>query len=257
MIQRSTWIAFYSLLSKEVIRFMRIWIQTLVPPAITMTLYFVIFGELIGSRVGMMDKYPYVQFIAPGLIMMAVITSSYANVSSSFFSAKFQRSIEELLVAPVPVSVIILGYTVGGVMRGVLVGGIVTCVASFFIPLIFHNILYVLLTVFMTSMLFALAGLLNAVFAKSFDDINLIPTFILTPMTYLGGVFYSLKLLPEFWQFVSQLNPIVYIINAFRYGFLGISDVRIEVAFSLLVLFTLILYFICYFLIQKGIGLKN
>lgn len=257
MIREQQLICFYSLLSKEIIRFMRIWIQTLVPPAITMTLYFVIFGELVGSRVGMMGNYPYVQFIAPGLIMMSVITSAYANVASSFFSAKFQRSVEELLVAPVPIPIMIFGYVMGGVTRGILVGVIVTLVAAFFVPLEFHHVGYVLITLVMTAMLFALAGLVNAVFAKTFDDINLIPTFVLTPLTYLGGVFYSLSLLPEFWQYVSRLNPIVYIVNGFRYGFLGVSDVPINIAFSLLALFIIALYGICHLLIKRGIGLRS
>lgn len=257
MIKNDVYIAFDSLLSKEVIRFLRIWVQTLVPPAITMTLYFVIFGQLVGSRVGMMDNHPYVQYIAPGLIMMSVITSAYANVSSSFFSAKFQRSIEELLIAPVPTYAIIWGYAMGGITRGVLVGLIVTLVASFFVPLQFHHTAVLLLTLLMTATLFSLAGLINAVFAKTFDDISLIPTFVLTPLTYLGGVFYSLSLLPDFWQLVSRLNPIVYMVNAFRYGFLGISDVPVSISFTLLCGFILVLYGICWWLIEKGVGLKN
>ena len=219
------WIAFKSILTKEVTRFTRIWVQTLVPPAITMSLYFIIFGNLIGSRLGLMHGVSYMEFIVPGLIMMSVITNSYANVASSFFSAKFQRNIEEMLVAPVPNYVIILGFVAGGVARGLCVGAIVTGVSLFFVPLQVHDPLAVFVTLLLTAILFSLGGLLNAVFAKSFDDVSIIPTFVLTPLTYLGGVFYSIQLLPPFWQGLSHVNPIIYMVNAFRYGFLGISDV--------------------------------
>ena len=192
------WIAFKSILIKEITRFGRIWVQTLVPPAITMTLYFVIFGNLIGGRIGQMHGVSYMEFIVPGLIMMSVITNSYANVASSFFSAKFQRNIEELLVAPVPNYVIILGFVAGGVARGLCVGGIVTAVSLFFVPLQVHDPLAVCVTLLLTATLFSIGGLINAVFAKSFDDVSIIPTFVLTPLTYLGGVFYSIELLPPF-----------------------------------------------------------
>lgn len=198
------YIAFKSILAKEVSRFTRIWIQTLVPPAITMSLYFVIFGNLIGSRIGDMGGFSYMEFIVPGLIMMSVITNSYSNVASSFYSAKFQRNVEELLVAPVPNYIIIAGYVGGGVARGLCVGLIVTLVSLFFVPLQIHHLFSVCVTVLLTSILFSLGGLINAVFAKSFDDISIIPTFILTPLTYLGGVFYSITLLPPFWQGVSR-----------------------------------------------------
>lgn len=221
------WVALKTIWRKEITRFMRIWIQTLIPPVITMSLYFIIFGNLIGNRIGEMGGVGYMQFIVPGLIMMSVITNSYANVSSSFFGAKFQKSIEELLVAPVPTHVIIAGFVGGGVARGVLVGILVTLVSLFFVPLQIHSWFMIIATLLMTSILFSLAGLLNALFAKSFDDISIIPTFVLTPLTYLGGVFYSLTLLPAFWQAVSKLNPIVYMISGFRYGFLGISDVSL------------------------------
>ena len=200
------WIAFKSILIKEITRFARIWVQTLVPPAITMTLYFVIFGNLIGSRIGSMHGVSYMAFIVPGLIMMSVITNSYANVASSFFSAKFQRNIEELLVAPVPNYVIILGFVAGGVARGLCVGAIVTAVSLFFVPLQVHDPLAVGVTLLLTAILFSLGGLINAVFAKSFDDVSIIPTFVLTPLTYLGGVFYSISLLPPFWQTVSLVE---------------------------------------------------
>ncbi|KKC99884.1 MULTISPECIES: ABC transporter permease [Photobacterium] len=251
------WIAFQSLISKEVNRFARIWVQTLVPPAITMTLYFIIFGSLIGSRIGEMGGFTYMEYIVPGLIMMSVITNSYSNVASSFFSAKFQHNIEELLVAPVPNFVIIAGYIGGGVLRGLGVGVIVTAVSLLFVDLQIAHLGVIIATVMMTSIVFSLGGLINAVFAKTFDDISIIPTFVLTPLTYLGGVFYSLNLLPEFWQWVSKLNPIVYMVNAFRYGFLGVSDVGIGTAFSVLLAFVVALYALAHYLISKGIGLRS
>ncbi len=252
------WNAFKSLLSKEIHRFTRIWVQTLVPPAITMTLYFLIFGSIIGSRIGTMEGFSYMQFIVPGLIMMSVITNSYSNVASSFYSAKFQKSIEELLVAPVPNYVIIAGYVMGGVTRGLLVGTIVTTVSLFFIDeLQVHDWMIVVATVFMTSVLFSLGGLINAIFAQSFDDISIIPTFVLTPLTYLGGVFYSISLLPEVWQWVSKINPVVYMVNAFRYGFLGISDVSVATSFGVLTLFVVSLYAIAHYLISKGRGIRS
>lgn len=250
-------IALLSILYKEIHRFLRIWVQTLVPPAITISLYFVIFGTLIGSRIGEMGGFSYMEFIVPGLIMMSVITNSYSNVASSFFSAKWQRNVEEMLVAPVPNWVIVAGYVGGGMCRGMLVGTIVTLVSLFFVDIQIHNIWVIIITVLLTSAVFALGGLINAIFAGSFDDISIIPTFILTPLTYLGGVFYSISLLPEFWQSVSQVNPIVYMVNAFRYGFLGISDVSIWVAFAVILTFVATLYTIAMVLISKGIGLRS
>ncbi|MBW3694155.1 ABC transporter permease [Vibrio sp. T187] len=251
------WTAFCSLLTKEVNRFTRIWVQTLVPPAITMTLYFIIFGSLIGSRIGEMNGFSYMEYIVPGLIMMSVITNSYSNVASSFFSAKFQKNIEELLVAPVPNYVIIFGFVMGGVVRGLLVGTIVTFVSLFFVDLQVEHWGVIVATVFLTSVVFALGGLINAVFARTFDDISIIPTFVLTPLTYLGGVFYSISLLPDFWQGVSKLNPIVYMVNAFRYGFLGVSDVGIVTSFSVLGVFIVGLYAVAHYLVTKGIGLRS
>ncbi|CAH1544743.1 MULTISPECIES: ABC transporter permease [Vibrio] len=251
------WTAFCSLVTKEVNRFTRIWVQTLVPPAITMTLYFIIFGNLIGSRIGDMNGFSYMEYIVPGLIMMSVITNSYSNVASSFFSSKFQRNIEELLVAPVPNYIIILGFVMGGVVRGLLVGTIVTFVSLFFVDLQVDHWGIIIATVFMTSVVFSLGGLINAVYAKTFDDISIIPTFVLTPLTYLGGVFYSISLLPEFWQGVSKLNPIVYMVNAFRYGFLGVSDVGIVTSFSVLIVFVVALYAVAHYLVTKGIGLRS
>lgn len=250
-------VAFKSILIKECTRFLRIWVQTLVPPAITMTLYFVIFGSLIGSRIGDMGGFDYMAFIVPGLIMMSVITNSYSNVASSFFSAKFQRNIEELLVAPVPNYIIVLGYVGGGMLRGLLVGIIVTFVSMFFVDIQIHNYFILFITVLLTAMVFALAGLINALFAKTFDDISIIPTFVLTPLTYLGGVFYSLSLLPEFWQNVSQVNPIVYMVNAFRYGFLGVSDVNLTFAFAMIITFVIAFFSIAMYLINKGTGIRS
>ena len=240
------WVALKSIWTKEIHRFMRIWVQTLVPPVITMTLYFVIFGNLIGSRSGEMHGFTYMPFIVPGMIMMAVITNAYANVASSFFSAKFQRNIEELLVAPVPTHVVIAGYVGGGVARGLCVGILVTAISLFFVPFQVHSWLFVALTLILTAILFSLAGLLNAVFAKTFDDISLIPTFVLTPLTYLGGVFYSLTLI-----------PIVYMISGFRFGFLGIHDVPLATTFGVLVVFIVAFYILCWYLIQRGRGLRS
>ena len=242
---------------KECIRFTRIWVQTLVPPAITMSLYFVIFGNLIGSRIGDMGGFNYMEFIVPGLIMMSVITNSYSNVASSFYSTKFQKSIEELLVSPVPTYIIVLGYMGGGMARGLCVGIIVTILSLFFVDIQIHNIAVIFATVLLTAAVFALGGLINAVYANSFDDISIIPTFVLTPLTYLGGVFYSITLLPDFWQGVSQFNPIIYMVNAFRYGFLGVSDVDITTAFVVIVAFISGLFAVAYRLIDKGVGIRH
>lgn len=242
---------------KECIRFTRIWVQTIVPPAITMSLYFVIFGNLIGSRIGDMGGFNYMEFIVPGLIMMSVITNSYSNVASSFYSTKFQKSIEELLVSPVPTYIIVLGYMGGGMARGLCVGIIVTILSLFFVDIQIHNIAVIFATVLLTAAVFALGGLINAVYANSFDDISIIPTFVLTPLTYLGGVFYSITLLPDFWQGVSQFNPIIYMVNAFRYGFLGVSDVDITTAFAVIVAFISGLFAVAYRLIDKGVGIRH
>lgn len=250
------WIAFLTILRKEIKRFTRIWIQTLLPPAITMILYFVIFGKLIGSRIGDMAGFSYIEFVAPGLIMMAVITNAYSNVSSSFFSAKFQRSIEELLVSPTPNYIILLGYVMGGVVRGMAVGFIVTIMSLFFADLSIHHWGATLFIVFMTSVLFSLAGFINAIYANTFDDVSIIPTFILTPLTYLGGVFYSINLLPEFWQQVSVFNPILHMVNGFRYGMLGISDVHIGTALIGLTVFVVILFAVAMHLLKTGKRLR-
>ena len=251
------WVSFKTILVKEVRRFTRIWVQTLIPPVITMTLYFVIFGQLIGSRIGEMGGFTYMQFIVPGLIMMSTITNSFANVASSFYGTKFARNVEELLISPTSPHIIILGYVAGGMARGICVGVLVTIVSLFFVSFDIHSWSIIVLTLLMTSATFALGGLINGVFARSFDDISIIPTFVLTPLTYLGGVFYSIALLPEFWQTVSKLNAIVYMINGFRYGFLGISDVGLAHAFSVLALFISALYLLAYYLISRGVGLRS
>ncbi|MCG8312546.1 MAG: ABC transporter permease [Pseudomonadales bacterium] len=253
----SQWVAFKTIVSREIRRFTRIWVQTLLPPAITIALYFVIFGNLIGSRIGEMNGFDYIDYIVPGLIMMSVITNSYSNVVSSFFSTKFQRSVEELLVSPVPNYIIIWGFVIGGVARGLSVGGIVTFLALFFADLTLVNLFVTISVVVLTASMFSLAGFINAVYAKSFDDISIVPTFVLTPLTYLGGVFYSLKLLPDFWYNVSLINPIVYMVNGFRYGILGVSDVSLWVTYSMLLLFIAGLYSWAWYLVTKGIGLRT
>ncbi len=235
---REQYVAFLTIVRKEIKRYLRIWTQTLLPSAITMSLYFVIFGSLIGSRIGDMGGFTYMQFVVPGLIMMAIVTNSYSNVVSSFFGSKFSHSVEELLVSPVSNFVILMGYVVGGVSRGLLVAVVVTLVSLFFTHIHIHSYLVVVVVVFMTSTLFALAGFINAVFANNFDDISIIPTFVLTPLIYLGGVFYSMDLLPPFWAGVSKLNPLVYVVNAFRYGVLGVSDVSLPLAFGMITFFT-------------------
>ena len=234
--------ALKSLVMKETNRYLRIWVQTLVPPVITTSLYFIIFGKMIGGRIGEMGGFSYMEFIVPGLIMMSSITSSYANVSSSFFSQKLQKNIEELLVAPVPTHVIIWGFVLGGVGRSLIVASLVTMVSLFFVPLHVHSWLVIVMTILMTAILFSLAGLINGVFARSFDDVSIVPTFVLQPLTYLGGVFYAISMLPPFWQAVSKINPIVYMISGFRYGFLGIGDVPIAMSITILIIFIAVLY---------------
>ncbi len=251
------WIAFNTILIKEIRRFTRIWIQTLLPPAITMALYFVIFGHLIGSQIGEMSGFSYSEFVAPGLIMMAVITNAYANVSSSFFSAKFQRSIDEVLVSPTPNYIIVLGYVMGGVARGLAVGLIVTLLALIFTKLSISHGFITFSVIFLTASLFSLAGFINAVYAKSFDDISIIPTFVLTPLTYLGGVFYSINLLPDFWQAVSLANPILHMVNAFRFGILGVTDTSLMIAFVSLFAGVGILFWVSLIVVEKAKGLRS
>ncbi len=254
---RAIWVAYITLVTKEVRRFMRIWPQTLLPPAITMALYFVIFGNLIGSRIGEMGGYRYMEFIVPGLIMMSVITNSYSNVASSFFSTKFQHSVEELLVSPVPNWTILLGYVTGGVARGLAVGLIVTLLALFFSDLRVQHLLLTIAMVVLTAILFSLGGFLNALFARTFDDVSIVPTFVLTPLTYLGGVFYSIALLPELWQKLSMANPILYMVNAFRYGILGVSDIPVGGAFAMVCGFILVMYAVALYVLNRGIGIRH
>ena len=250
-------IAFMTILRKEIKRYLRIWTQTLLPSAITMSLYFVIFGSLIGSRIGEMGGFTYMEFVVPGLIMMAIVTNSYSNVVSSFFGAKFNHSVEELLVSPTPNYVILLGFVLGGVTRGLFVAVVVTLVSMLFTRLQIHSYFVVLIVVLMTSVLFACAGFINAVFANSFDDISIVPTFVLTPLIYLGGVFYSMDLLPPFWAAVSKLNPLVYVVNAFRYGVLGVSDVSLGFALSMIAFFAIAAFSFCMYLLNSGTRLRQ
>ncbi|MEQ8232852.1 MAG: ABC transporter permease [Gammaproteobacteria bacterium] len=249
--------AFSTIVTKELNRFLRIWLQTILPPAITMGLYFVIFGNLIGPRIGTMGGYSYMEYIAPGIIMMAIITNAYSNVVSSFFGAKFQHHIEEILVAPVPHALILAGYVCGGICRGVIVGALVTLVATFFADLHIRSFAVTLAVVVLTSALFSLGGFINAMYARKFDDISIVPTFVLTPLTYLGGVFYSIDLLGEPWRQLSQLNPILYMVNAFRFGILGVSDIDLAVAFTVILGFIAALTAFSLHLLDRGIGLRS
>ena len=254
---RSNLVALRTIVHREARRFLRIWPQTLLPPAITMVLYFVIFGNLIGSQIGDMHGFSYMQYIVPGLIMMSVITNSYSNVVSSFFSAKFQNSIEELMVSPVSPHTILIGFVLGGILRGLGVAVIVSTLSLFFTKLQAHNLGITMVVIVCTSAVFALGGFLNAIFARNFDDISIIPSFVLTPLTYLGGVFYSIDMLGPFWKTLSMANPILHMVNAFRYGILGISDIDISVAIGLMLLTTLVLYTICVRLLISGRGMRS
>ncbi len=257
MLTNHIYIAFETILIKEVRRFMRIWMQTLVPPAVTIGLYFMIFGNLIGRRIGEMGGFDYMDFIVPGLIMMAVIQNSYANVSSSFFSHKFQRSVEELLVSPVPNYIILSGFVAGGIVRGLAVGLIVTLMSFVFTDFAIYSWWLTILVVLLTATVFSLAGFINALYANTFDDISIIPTFVLTPLIYLGGVFYSIDLLPQVGQWVSSLNPVFYMVNTFRHGILGSSDVNIVWAIGMLVIFTVVLFGTAIMLLRRGTGLRH
>lgn len=249
--------ALKTLLIKEWLRFIRIWIQTVLPPMITTALYFVIFGNLIGSQIGAMDGVGYMDYIVPGLILMAVITNAYANVVSSFFGAKYQRHIEEMLVSPTPNHIILLGFVAGGVARGLTVGAAVSLVAVCFTDIAIHDWWVTLSIALLTAILFSLAGFINGIYAKSFDDISIIPTFVLTPLTYLGGIFYTIKMLPEFWQQVSLANPILYMINAFRYGTLGVSDIGLASSYLIILLFIAALAWFSLHLLRKGHGIRS
>ncbi len=252
----ATWIAFKTLVIKEVLRFARIWVQTVLPAMITTALYFIIFGQLIGGQLDDMEGVSYMDFIVPGLILMAVITNSYGNVVSSFYQAKYHHHIEEILVSPTPDTIIIAGYVAGGVLRGLTVGLAVWLISLIFTRLQIHNLWVIFSIATLTATLFSLAGLINAIYAKSFDDITIIPNFVLTPLTYLGGVFYSITLLPDIWQNVSLLNPILYMINGFRYGFLGISDIGLFLSYGLIGVFIILLYGFSLYLLRTGKGLR-
>ena len=257
MTPKQQYIAFKTILIKEVLRFTRIWVQTILPPAITTALYFIIFGNLIGSQIGKMDGFSYMEYIVPGLILMAIITNSYANVVSSFYGSKFQRNIEEMLISPTPNYIILLGFIAGGVARGMIVGGVVTLVALFFTELSIQNYFLTTIIVLLTAILFSLAGFINGIYAKSFDDISIVPTFVLTPLTYLGGIFYTIKMLPDFWQTVSLVNPILYMVNAFRYGILGVSDIDLSVGLTIIVAFVVALFSWSMILLNKGVGIRT
>ena len=254
---KSYWIGYQTIVIKEFTRILRIWAQTLIPPAITMSLYFVIFGQLIGRRIGEMGGMPYMDFIVPGLIMLTVITNAYGNITSSFFGAKFGKHIEELLISPLPPLLILAGYVTGAIVRALLVGVIVLIVASFFSDLRIHNLPVTLAVVVLTAIVFALAGFINATFAQKFDDISIIPTFVLQPMTYLGGVFFSIELLPGVWEKIAMANPILYMVNAFRYGMLGVTDVSLSIAFGIIFSFGIVLGAICLTLLKRGTGLRT
>ncbi len=251
------WIGFLTLMRKEVVRVFRIWPQTLLPSVMTTTLYFVIFGNFMGAKMGQLEGFKYIDFIIPGLIMMAVITTSYSNVSATFFSAKFQRNIDELLVSPMKNHTILLGHLSGGIIRGCLVGILVMAVSLFFTDIHVHNFSLIIITMFMTSLLFSLGGFLNGLYANKFDDISIIPTFILTPLTYLGGVFYSVNLLPDFWRTISLFNPILYIVNIFRFSVLGISDISIITASLYMFVTVVVLWAICLTLLNRGFGIRS
>ncbi|CAB1274456.1 ABC transporter permease [Candidatus Nitrosacidococcus tergens] len=251
------YITFNTLAGREIRRFIRIWIQTLLPPAVTMTLYFIIFGGLIGGRIGPMEGFSYMEYIAPGLVMMAIINHSYMNVVSSLFSAKFQHYIEELIVSPTPHSIILLGYITGGIVRGLMAGIIVFFIASFFTHIKIEHLLLTCLIAVLTAGVFSLGGFINAIFSKDFDGISIVPNFILTPLTYLGGVFYSIKLMPAFGQVASLFNPIFYMVNGFRYGMLGSSDVNIQVALAIILFFLIVLSITALYLLNKGVGIRT
>lgn len=251
------YVAFKTILVKEWLRFMRIWIQTVLPPAITMVLYFVIFGNLIGSQIGDIKGFTYMEYIVPGLIMLGIIANSYANVVSSFYGAKFQRHIEEMLVSPTPNYIILLGFISGGVVRGLTVGAVIFLISLFFTHLQVHSVLVTVGVVFLTAVLFSLGGFINGVFAKSFDDISIVPTFVLTPLTYLGGIFYSIDMLPPFWQHVSLINPILYMINAFRFGLLGASDISVVASFGIIIGFIAVLFMTGLYLLDRGVGIRT
>lgn len=254
---RKQWVGYRTIVRREVVRFTRIWLQTILPSVITTTLYYLIFGTLIGPRIGTIDGFTYMEYIVPGLIMMSIITNSYANVVSSFYGTKFQRNIDEMLVSPMPNYIIVLGFATGGVARGLCVGTAVIAVSLLFTDLKIDNLFLVVGIALLTSTLFSFAGLINAIFANSFDDINIVPTFVLTPLTYLGGVFYSISMLSELWQNVSLINPVLYMVNGFRYAILGVSDINLYTSLGIIVFFVLVLFGINLYLIGRSKGLRH
>lgn len=249
--------AFKTIVTKEILRFSRIWLQTVVPPVITTGLYFVIFGQLIGSQLNSIEGYSYIDYIVPGIILMAVINNSYANVVASFYMSKFAHFIEEMLVSPMPNYLILTGYVIGGVARGLTVGFVVALISMFFSDIHVHSYFILFSVVILTAILFSLGGFINAIYANSFDDISIIPTFVLIPLTYLGGIFYSVNMLPPFWQTVSLVNPILYMINAMRYGMLGVSDIDLTTAFSIIILFVVVLFAYSLHLLNIGKGIRS
>lgn len=256
----SLWISFYTMLRKDVVRMFRIWVQTFLPSVITSTLYFAVFGTVLGSRIGDMQGVDYMTFVVPGLVMLAIVTTSYANTSFTFFSSKFfARSIDEILVSPTPPWVMIAGFVGGGVVRGMITGTLVLLVSLFFtgLSLSMHNLLIILGFALLTAIVFSLAGLVNGIYAKSIDGINIVPTFVLTPLVYLGGVFYSVHTLPDWWRAITYANPLFYLINGFRYGFLGFADVSLWTSFGILVVLVAVLISLNWYFIRTGLGLKN
>ncbi len=257
MTPREQLTALYTVLVREMLRFLRIWVQTVLPPAITTTLYFVIFGSVIGSQLREVHGFPYMDYIVPGIILMSVINNSYANVVSSFYGAKFQHHVEEMLVSPMPNYLILLGFVGGGMARGLIVGTVVSTIAFFFSNAPLHSLAIAIGVLVLTSLLFALAGFINAIYANSFDDISIVPTFVLTPLTYLGGVFFSVQALPGIWQNLAMFNPILYMVNAFRFGILGVSDISVAVAFGIIGLFIVVLFTFALSLLNRGVGLRG
>ncbi|WP_058533079.1 ABC transporter permease [Legionella saoudiensis] len=250
-------VSLYTLVRREVVRMFRIASQVFLPPVITTTLYFLIFGSLIGARIGEIEGVSYPMFIAPGLIMMSVIVNSYGNVSSSMYSVRFQKSIEEMLISPMHDGFLLLGYVLGGMVRGLIVAILVYLIASFFLTIQLSHLPMTLLVVLLVSAVFSLAGFTNAMVARNFDDIMIIPTFVLTPLTYLGGVFYSTTMLPSFWQKISLLNPILYMVNALRQAMIGQSEVSMGFAMSIICFMLILLAALNLFLLKKGIGLRE
>lgn len=251
------WIAFLTITEREIRRFLRIWGQSLVPSAITTSLYFIVFGGLIGNRIGSLHGFSYAQYITPGLVMLAVITNSYTNVSTSFYLSKFIRNIEEVLVSSATSSVILLGYIAGGVLRGLMIGVMVILISLFFTHIIIAHFFVMLLVLILSSALFSIFGFINALYADNFDQISIIPTFVLTPLTYLGGIFYSIEMLPTHWQIISHFNPVLYMVNTFRYGMLGQSDVNVVGSLIVLFVITVLSYSLAWILLEKGIGIRT